>query len=118
MKPILSIFTILMIVCLFAEDAVDATTDDTLKENEEVIVVTGNVAALPKYRKIINDAGMLVEMPPEKVPFVVDTFTEDFIEDRNTTDLDQLLSLQPGIHQGGKTMMSRHAGAYTIRGYG
>ncbi|MDO5462046.1 MAG: TonB-dependent receptor [bacterium] len=118
MKTILSIFTVITISYLFAEVAVDATHHDTLKENEEVIVVTGNVAALPKYRKIINDAGTLVEMPPEKVPFVVDTFTEDFIEDRNTTDLDQLLSLQPGIHQGGKTMMSRHAGAYTIRGYG
>lgn len=92
--------------------------EDEVITNDEVIVVTGQVAALPKYRKIVTDAGLLVEMPPEKAPFVVDTLTEDFIEDRNTTDLDQLLSLQPGIYQGGKTMMSRHAGTYTIRGYG
>lgn len=96
----------------------EGSPTESLQTNDEVIVVTGNVAELPKYRKIVNDAGSLVELPPEKVPFVVDTFTEDFIEDRNTTDLDQLLSLQPGISQGGKTMMSRHAGSYTIRGYG
>jgi outer membrane receptor for monomeric catechols len=95
----------------------EVSPTESLQTNDEVIVVTGHLAELPKYRKILNDAGTLIDLPPEKVPFVVDTLTEDFIEDRNTTDLDQLLSLQPGITQGGKTMMSRHAGAYTIRGY-
>ena len=77
------------------------------------IVVTA--APLPKYRVALNDSGTLIDLPPEKAPFTVDTLTEDFIRERNVTDLDQLLALQPGIYQGGKTMMSRNAGTYTIK---
>ncbi len=84
-------------------------------ETNETVVVTA--APLPKYRVERTDAGTLVELPPEKAPFTIDTFTEDFIRERNATDLDQLISLQPGIYQGGKTVMARHAGTYTIRGY-
>ncbi len=80
------------------------------------IVITA--APLPKYRVASNDSGLLVDLPSEKAPFTVDTLTEDFIRERNVTDLDQLLALQPGIYQGGKTMMSRNAGTYTIRGFG
>lgn len=90
--------------------------EDRVSTESETIVVTA--APLPKYRVASNDAGTLVELPPEKVPFTVDTLTEDFIRERNVTDLDQLLALQPGIYQGGKTMMSRNAGTYTIRGFG
>lgn len=79
--------------------------------------VTVTAAPLPKFRVEENDAGTLVPLPPEKVPFVVDTLTEDFIRERNATDLDQLISLQPGIYQGGKTVMARNAGTYTIRGF-
>lgn len=94
-----------------SDSAVDANT-----ATNHVIVITA--APLPKYRVATNDSGTLVELPPEKAPFTVDTLTEDFIRERNVTDLDQLLSLQPGIYQGGKTMMSRNAGTYTIRGFG
>lgn len=83
---------------------------------EKTIVVTA--APLPKYRVGSSDAASLVALPPEKVPFMVDTLTEDFIRERNVTDLDQLLALQPGVYQGGKTMMARNAGTYTIRGFG
>ncbi len=86
--------------------------------SSEEIVVLGVVAPLPKYRVVENDAGTLIDMAPEKVPFVVDTLTEDFIRERNTTDLDQLLSLQPGVYQGGKTVMARNAGSYNLRGFG
>lgn len=116
MKPFFPLFALATVSTLFAKDATRVEAQPL--ENEEFIIVIGNVATLPKYRPLINDAGTLVALPPEKAPFVVDSLTEDFIEDRNATDLDQLLSLQPGIYQGGKTMMSRHAGAYTIRGYG
>ena len=92
-----------------------AQTEEPAQTNA-VIVITA--APLPKYRVSTNDAGTLVDLPPEKSPFTVDTLTEDFIRERNVTDLDQLLALQPGIYQGGKTMMSRNAGTYTIRGFG
>lgn len=92
-----------------------AQTEEQAQTNA-VIVITA--APLPKYRVTSNDAGTLVDLPPEKSPFTVDTLTEDFIRERNVTDLDQLLALQPGIYQGGKTMMSRNAGTYTIRGFG
>ncbi len=85
-------------------------------ETNAVIRVTA--APLPKYRVEDNSAGTLVDLPPEKAPFTIDTLTEDFIRERNATDLDGLLALQPGIYQGGKTIMSRSAGTYTIRGYG
>ncbi len=83
---------------------------------QEELVITA--APLPKYRVEETTSGTLVSMAPEKAPFVVDTFTEDFIRERNAADLDQLVTLQPGVYQGGKTLMSRHAGTYTIRGYG
>ncbi len=81
----------------------------------EVVRVTA--ASLPKYRVESNDAGTLVAMPPERSPFTVDSLTEDFIRERNATDLDQLIAMQPGVYQGGKTVMARQAGTYTIRGY-
>lgn len=81
----------------------------------EVVRVTA--APLPKYRAEEVDSGTLVALPPEVSPFTVDSLTEDFIRERNATDLDQLLSLQPGIYQGGKTLMARQAGTYAIRGY-
>lgn len=84
-------------------------------ETNETVVVTA--APLPKYRVETNDAGSLVDLPPERSPFTVETLTEDFIRERNATDLDQLLALQPGIYQGGKTVMARQAGTYSIRGY-
>lgn len=93
-----------------------AVTPESTHQTNEVVRVTA--APLPKYRVAENDAGTLIPLPPEKVPFTVDTLTEDFIRERNATDLDGLLALQPGIYQGGKTIMSRSSGTYTIRGYG
>lgn len=98
----------MLAVTLLAGSALAAETNET-------VVVTA--APLPKYRVETNDAGTLVALPPERSPFTVDTLTEDFIRERNTIDLDQLLALQPGIYQGGKTVMARQAGTYSIRGY-
>ncbi len=92
-----------------------ATTPEVVEVDDPIVV---SAAPLPKYRMESVESGLLVEMPPEQAPFVVDTLTEDFIRERNVADLDQLLSLQPGIYQGGKTMMARQAGTYSIRGYG
>ncbi len=88
--------------------------EEAMTTNEAVVVTA---APLPKYRTETTDAGTLVELPPERSPFTVDSLTEDFIRERNATDLDQLVTLQPGIYQGGKTVMARQAGTYTIRGY-
>ena len=93
-----------------------STPPEGTPQTNEVVRVTA--APLPKYRVAENDSGSLIPMPPEKVPFTVDTLTEDFIRERNATDLDGLLALQPGIYQGGKTIMSRSSGTYTIRGFG
>ena len=90
------------------EPTAPATTNVT-------VVITA--APLPKYRVEQNDSGTLVPIEPEKAPFVVDTLTEDFIRERNATDLDQLISMQPGVYQGGKTVMARQAGTYSIRGF-
>ena len=93
-----------------------AAVDSEAQATEaKAIVITA--APLPKYRVTKNDAGTLVDMKPEKVPFVVDTLTEDFIRERNVTDVDQLLSLQPGIFQNARTPNARDAGKYRIRGF-
>lgn len=115
-------FVVLAPALLLGAESPSSTTEPTAPDaapatsTNETILITA--AALPKYRVETNDAGMLIDMPPEEMPFVVDSLTEDFIRERNPTDLDQLISYQPGIYQGGKTVMARHAGMYTIRGYG
>lgn len=110
----------LMSACVAALSATLIAAEESKAKDEittgETVTVTA--APLPKFRVEENEAGTLVPLPPEKAPFVVDTLTEDFIRERNATDLDQLISLQPGIYQGGKTVMARNAGTYTIRGYG
>ncbi|MEG1933174.1 MAG: TonB-dependent receptor [Kiritimatiellia bacterium] len=108
MKYVNGIQYALVLTSVLLSNMLSASTNDT-------IVVTA--AALPKYRAETTDAGMLLEMPPQESPFTVDSLTADFIRERNPTDLDQLLALQPGIYQGGKTVMARNAGAYTIRGF-
>lgn len=103
-----ALLAVLPAVALFAE----------VKEVEKDSTIVVTAAPLPKYREAKNDAATLIDLPSEKVPFTVDTLTEDFIRERNVTDLDQLLALQPGIYQGGKTMMQRQSGTYSIRGFG
>lgn len=104
-------------VCAMAAPEVRAVDNAEVAEGEVAEAITITAAPLPKYRVETNDSGVLVDMPAEKVPITVDTLTSDFIRERNVTDLDQLLSLQPGIYQGGKTMMQRQAGTYQIRGF-
>ena len=97
----------------FAEPATPTTDSALSKTNLSPIVVTAT--AISKYR---TETVLSTKLPfsPEKTPQVVDVMTEDYIRDRNPTDLDNLLSTQPGIYTGGKTILSRTAGQYTIRG--
>ncbi|MCL2105339.1 MAG: TonB-dependent receptor [Kiritimatiellaeota bacterium] len=71
--------------------------------------------AISKYRVEQAESARL-PFRAEESPQVVDVLTEDFIRDRNPSDLDNLLSFQPGVYTGGKTLLSRTAGQYTMRG--
>ena len=55
------------------------------------VVVEGS--ALSKYRPEKVSGGTFTGEPPEKLPVVVDTLTEDFIRERNPTDLNDLLRI-------------------------
>jgi catecholate siderophore receptor len=80
------------------------------------IVVEGS--ALSRYRPETVNSGTFTDIPPEKLPCVVDTLTEDFIRERNPTDLHDLLRYVPGIETGGKSLLVRQPGTFSIRGMG
>jgi len=80
------------------------------------VVVEGS--ALSKYRPEKVEGGTFTGEPPEKLPCVVDTLTEDFIRDRNPTDLNDLLRQVPGIETGGTSLLVRQPGLFSIRGMG
>lgn len=73
---------------------------------------------ISKYRPATVDSGTYTELPAEKIPCVVDTLTEDFIRERNPTDLNDLLRHVPGIETGGTSLLVRQPGLFTIRGKG
>ena len=80
------------------------------------VVVEGS--ALSKYRPETVNGATFTDMPPEKLPVVVDTLTEDFIREHNPTDLNDLLRHVPGIETGGTSLLVRQPGLFTIRGKG
>ena len=80
------------------------------------VVVEGS--ALSKYRPEKVTGGTFTGEAPEKLPVVVDTLTEDFIRERNPTDLNDLLRWVPGIETGGTSLMVRQPGLFSIRGMG
>lgn len=80
------------------------------------VVVEGS--ALSKYRPEKVMGGTFTGESPEKLPVVVDTLTEDFIRERNPTDLNDLLRWVPGIEKGGTSLLVRQPGLFTVRGMG
>ena len=78
------------------------------------ILVEG--APISKYRAETVSTATFSEAPPEELPQTVDVLTEDFITEMNPTDLHDLLRYQAGIYTGGKTMLDRTSGQYTLRG--
>ena len=80
------------------------------------VVVEGS--ALSKYRPEKVTGGTFTGEAPEKLPCVVDTLTEDFIRERNPTDLNDLLRWVPGIETGGTSLLVRQPGLFSIRGMG
>ena len=80
------------------------------------VVVEGS--ALSRYRPEKVSGGTFTGESPEKLPVVVDTLTEDFIRERNPTDLNDLLRWIPGIETGGTSLLVRQPGLFSIRGMG
>ena len=80
------------------------------------VLVEGS--ALSKYRPEKVSGGTFTDEAPEKLPCVVDALTEDFIRERNPTDLNDLLRWVPGIETGGTSLLVRQPGLFSIRGMG
>ena len=93
-----------------------ANTNTTEVANLGTVTVVGD--AMSKYRPETVVSGTFTDVPPEKLPCVVDTLTEDFIREHNPTDLHDLLRHVPGIESGGKSLLIRQPGTFTIRGKG
>ena len=80
------------------------------------VVVEGT--ALSRYRPATVNGATFTDVPPEELPTVVDTLTEDYIREHNPTDLHDLLRYVPGIETGGKSLLVRQPGMFSIRGMG
>lgn len=80
-----------------------------------ILVEAGSVS---RYRPETVNGGTFTDVPPEKLPMVVDTLTEDFIQEHNPTDLHDLLRYVPGVETGGKSLLIRQPGTFNIRGFG
>ena len=106
------------LLCLCAAWADPGAPDDSAAGVAvmDAIVVEG--VPISRYRPETVSGGTFTDMPPEKLPCVVDTLTEDFIQERNPTDLHDLLRHVPGIETGGKSLLIRDPGAFSIRGMG
>ena len=81
-------------------------------------LVQVEATALSKYRPETVSGATFTGEAPEKLPTVVDTLTEDFIRERNPTDLNDLLRQVPGIETGGTSLLVRQPGLFTVRGMG
>lgn len=103
-----------MALALSAFAGTEASTNDI--QYLETVNVVGS--ALSAYRPSTVNGGTFTDIPPEKLPVVVDTLTSDFIEEHNPTDLHDLLRYVPGIESGGKSLLVRNPGQFTIRGMG
>lgn len=93
--------------------AVAATNDLIRLDN---VLVEGS--ALSQYRPETVRGGTFTDLPPEELPCTVDTLTEDFIAEHNPTDLHDLMRYVPGIESGGKSLLIRTPGTFSIRGKG
>ena len=101
------------IIILFAAVAVASTNNVA---DLGTVLVEGN--ALSKYRPEKVEGGTFTGEAPETLPCVVDTLTEDFIREKNPTDLNDLLRWVPGIETGGTSLLVRQPGLFSVRGMG
>ena len=96
-------------------------TSDTVRSDTRgapadlgTIVVEGT--PISKYRTETVSTATLTAAKPEELPQTVDVLTEDFIDEMHPTDLHDMMLYQPGVFTGGKSMVDRTSGQYTIRG--
>lgn len=75
-------------------------------------------SALSKYRPETVSGGTFTGEAPESLPCVVETLTEDFIREKNPTDMNDLLRQVPGVETGGTSLLVRQPGCFSIRGMG
>lgn len=75
-------------------------------------------AAISRYTPETIRSATYTDVAPELVPVTVNSMTEDYIRDRSPRDLDEILATVPGVSQGGRTLLSRSAGMFTVRGMG
>jgi outer membrane receptor protein involved in Fe transport len=106
---------------LFLSIALDAgasTNSVSTNKITDLGEITVKAKTLSRYRPETVNGGTFTDLPPEKLPMVVDTLTEDFIQEHNPTDLHDLLRYVPGIETGGKSLLIRQPGTFSIRGMG
>ncbi len=113
------------ILLVFAVVALETAGGDGMSVSHEPERGTGAVELRPieirstpisKYRSGLVDTATFTGAAPEELPVVVDVLTSDFIAETAPLDIHDLLRFQPGIYTGGKTLQSRTAGQYTLRG--
>ena len=92
------------------------TGEDPVAADLGLVLVVGS--ALSKYRPETAQGGTFTDVPPESLPCVVETLTEDFIREKNPTDLNDLLRWVPGIETGGTSLLVRQPGLFSVRGMG
>ncbi len=80
--------------------------------------VTVEATALSKYRPEKVTGGTFTGEAPETLPCTVDALTEDFIREKNPTDMNDLLRQVPGVETGGTSLLVRQPGCFSIRGMG
>ena len=100
MRKLYCLISCFAAICAFADElgtnsVVSASRGD--RDGTEVMADLGTVvvegSALSRYRPEKVNGGTFTDEPPEELPVVVDTLTEDFIRERNPTDLNDLLRI-------------------------
>lgn len=92
--------------------------ETTTNEVADLGTILVEDTALSRYRPATVNGATFTDAPPEELPTVVDTLTEDYIREHNPTDLHDLLRYVPGIETGGKSLLVRNPGQFSIRGMG
>ena len=111
----------IFVIC-WAATVLTAAAEDGVATNDVQVADLGTVVvegtAISRYRPETVNGATFTDVPPEKLPTVVDTLTEDYIREHNPTDLHDLLRFVPGIESGGKSLLIRQPGTFNIRGFG
>lgn len=105
-----------MLAAFACADEATALTNAMSMADLGTVTVEGT--ALSRYRPETVGGGTFTDTPPEKLPVVVDAITSDFIQEHNPTDLHDLLRFVPGVETGGKSLLIRQPGTFSIRGRG